>query len=397
MAKLTVLGMYNYDNTLFDGLVFPDGIDKTIAVNEILTRSGEFETIYPALDFLKFQIENWGKKHYRTFEKWIDALNIEFEPLYNYDRYEEYTDAHSGSARQNETSNDIESAENKIDRSGNENIIEQSSKESTQSGDRTSNENSISNSDSESSKENSTSGNIIRSEDSTKSNSGSNSETETSLSSTDGSEHTDHSGSGFSASSTDTLNDNDVTVDRNVAAYDSSTLQPKEQEVTNGTTTSSGNGISNTSNNEETDKTSGENTSSVNNKTGEASGSESATSNAAENNNSESSESVTSTGNTATNTSTSESTSGSSGEDINSAINRANSQNESNINNLSRQNERSAEHSSDDITKHNAHLYGNIGVTTSTQMLEDYLRVERWNIYEQIANIFVDDFCIMVY
>lgn len=317
MAKLTIIGMYNYDNSLFDDLTFPVGIDKDIAVHEILIRSGEFETIYPALDFLKMQIEHWGKKHYRTFEKWIDALNIEFEPLYNYDRYEEYTDTHSGSGKQSEKSNDTENAVNNINRSGSENVYEQTSKENSQSGDHSTNSNSVS--------------------------------------SNEGSE--EKTGSGLSVSSTDTVNTNDVTVDRNVAAYDSATLQPKEQEITDGDSTSSGNGISNTSNKEETKNRS----------------------------------------NSVTAGETTETSSGTSSENGSNATSRKDAQTESNINNLNRQNERSTDSSSNDVTKHNAHLYGNIGVTTSTQMLEDYIRVERFNIYEQIADIFVDEFCIMVY
>ena len=44
-----------------------------------------------------------------------------------------------------------------------------------------------------------------------------------------------------------------------------------------------------------------------------------------------------------------------------------------------------------------ARLYGNIGVTTSQQMLQSELDVARWNVYEQIADLFVDEFCIMIY
>ena len=349
MAKLTIIGMYNYDNSLFDDLTFPAGIDKDIAVHEILIRSGEFETIYPALDFLKMQIEHWGKKHYRTFEKWIDALNIEFKPLYNYDRYEEYTDTHSGSGKQSEKSNDSENAINNIERSAAENIIEQSSKDNTQTGEHNTNSNSVSSNE-------------------TKDEKNGNSST---LSSGEGKE--EKTGRGLSVSSTDTISTNDVTVDRNVAAYDSATLQPKEQEVTDGDSTSSGNGISNTSNKEETE-----------NSTNSLSNTSSA----------ETSDNIS---NSASNTATSETSSGTSSESGTNTSSRADAQSESNINNLNRQNERSSESSSDDVTKHNAHLYGNIGVTTSTQMLEDYLRVERFNIYEQIADIFVDEFCIMVY
>lgn len=349
MAKLTIIGMYNYDNSLFDDLTFPTGINKDIAVHEILIRSGEFETIYPALDFLKMQIEHWGKKHYRTFEKWIDALNIEFEPLYNYDRYEEYTDTHSGNGIQSEKSNDTENAVNNINHSGSENIIEQTSKENSQSGEHNTNSSSVSSNETKEEKN----------------------ENSSTLSSGEGKE--EKTGSGLSVSSTDTVNTNDVTVDRNVAAYDSATLQPKEQEVTDGDSTSSGNGISNTSNKEETENS----TNSLSNTSG-----------------TETSDNI---ANSSSNSATSENSSGTSSESGTNTSSRADSQNESNINNLSRQNERSSESSSNDVTKHNAHLYGNIGVTTSTQMLEDYLRVERFNIYEQIADIFVDEFCIMVY
>lgn len=193
MATLSLIGLYNYDNTLFDGLTLPAGIDKDICVNEILRRCGEFELIYSDLDFNKSMIAQFGNKHNRTFTKWVEGLAEEFNPLHNYDRHEIYTDTH-------------------------------------------------------------------------KSNAVSNSATSTSSN-----------------------------ADRKVSAYDASTMQPKEQENSGGSGTGS-------------------------------------------------------------------------------AVNTSN-----------------------DEVKHEAHLYGNIGVTTSTQMLEDFLRVERWNIYEHIADIFCDEFCIPVY
>lgn len=41
--------------------------------------------------------------------------------------------------------------------------------------------------------------------------------------------------------------------------------------------------------------------------------------------------------------------------------------------------------------------YGNIGVTTSQQMLESELEIARWNLIEQITDMFIRDFCILVY
>ena len=103
MANMTMIGLYDYDNTLFDNLVLPEGIDKDIAVNEILTRCGEFEVLYSNPAYNKYQIGKWGEKHYRTFEKCITALNIEYAPLENYDRQEEWTDDNTGTQTMEKT------------------------------------------------------------------------------------------------------------------------------------------------------------------------------------------------------------------------------------------------------------------------------------------------------
>ena len=95
-SKLTLIGLYNYDNTALDNLSFPEGIDRDTAISTILLRCGEFELIYPTLDFMKSMCDLFSKKHYWTFKKWIDAINIEYDPLNNFDRHEDYTDTHSG-------------------------------------------------------------------------------------------------------------------------------------------------------------------------------------------------------------------------------------------------------------------------------------------------------------
>lgn len=96
MAKLTVIGLYNYAESkgidLFDGLELPTELDRDVAVNNILLKCGDFECVYPAVDFLHSAITLWCKKWKRTFFKWNDALQIQYDALNNYDRKEEYTD-----------------------------------------------------------------------------------------------------------------------------------------------------------------------------------------------------------------------------------------------------------------------------------------------------------------
>ena len=98
-AKITTVGFYQYmnayNNDLFGLLNLPPGIDKDTLVNNILLRGGEFEVVYSNPDFYKSAIGLWSNKHYRTFEKWINALNIVYNPLENYDRMEEWSDVGS--------------------------------------------------------------------------------------------------------------------------------------------------------------------------------------------------------------------------------------------------------------------------------------------------------------
>ena len=108
MAKITLIGMYNYDQTLFDLLTLPTGIDKSTLVDNILIRSGEFEVLYPDMDFLKFSIGAWSRKWRPTFDRWQKALEIEYNPLENYDRTEEWTDNRDVSGADNETSSGSE-------------------------------------------------------------------------------------------------------------------------------------------------------------------------------------------------------------------------------------------------------------------------------------------------
>lgn len=46
---------------------------------------------------------------------------------------------------------------------------------------------------------------------------------------------------------------------------------------------------------------------------------------------------------------------------------------------------------------HTGSRTGNIGVTTSQQMLESEYKIAAWNVYEHVADMFVGDFCLIVY
>ena len=96
LSKITLIGMQQYflnmDLSLFDQLTLPEGISKDDLVDNILLQGGEFEVIYGNPSFIRDAIGLWGRKWQRTFEKWLQALSIEYAPLENYDRIEDWTD-----------------------------------------------------------------------------------------------------------------------------------------------------------------------------------------------------------------------------------------------------------------------------------------------------------------
>lgn len=99
-AKMTLIGMYNYDSTLFANLSVPTGIDRDLLIDTILMNGGEFEVLYADGIFLKSAIGVWSEKWQRTMQRWYDALNIDYNPLENYDRMEDWLDSNN---RNNQT------------------------------------------------------------------------------------------------------------------------------------------------------------------------------------------------------------------------------------------------------------------------------------------------------
>lgn len=227
--KITMIGMetalQRKEQHLFDNLVLPEGIDKDDVTDNIMLEGSEFEVVYPDPDLFRAAIGVWGRKYYRTFDKWIKALNIDYDPLENYDRNEYWKDT----------------------------------------GDEDSNSAAL---------------NVANT---------------TTSNTTDSISGNDRSGNS----------------ENQVSAFDSSSYEPSEKTIYS----------------EDTDNT----------------------------------ETIDSSGSVASN------------------------------------NSDSSEFHKDNIDEHTGRIHGNIGVTTSQQMLQAELDVQRFNIVQQITDLFLQEFCIMIY
>lgn len=103
-TTLTIMGLENWlnnENKSMFNIKLPEGIDKETLTNEILLRCGEFECVYSNPYFMIEAVNNWSKKWYRTFDKWVKNLKIEYDlnPLENYDRYEDTTRDNTGTVK----------------------------------------------------------------------------------------------------------------------------------------------------------------------------------------------------------------------------------------------------------------------------------------------------------
>lgn len=288
-ATLSTIGLYNYDPTLFDELVLPEGLEKELAVNTILMRSGQFEVLYPDPDFFKSQIGYWGRKHYRTFEKWVEALAIEYDPLYNYDRTEETIDEEHST---NHSKTEADYNEDRTLDTEEQRTLDTEDQRTLDTEDK-------------------------RTADLV----------ETTV---------------YNTTDADTQITSETT-EKQVAAYDSSTYQNKEKD---------------THNIGEIDHT----------KTGDqhldTTGTDTMTHSGTDTITKSGTDTLTNTGTDKLNT-------------------------KGTLSDMSGGEDRTYTHKS--------RVFGNIGITTSMQLLREQLEVQRFNLYDQIADLFVEEFCIMIY
>lgn len=97
-ATLTITGLYNYDNTIFDGWAFPEGINPEEVKDAILYECSGLELTLPNPDLFKDVTSAWCRRKAHAWKRALDAINAEYNPVHNYDRTETSNDTESGSS-----------------------------------------------------------------------------------------------------------------------------------------------------------------------------------------------------------------------------------------------------------------------------------------------------------
>ena len=84
-AMLTIIGLYNYDHTLFDDMSIPAAIDRDTLVQNILLECGMFETYIPDPAVMKTAITYWSRKASGIWEDLQKTKEYDYNPIWNKD------------------------------------------------------------------------------------------------------------------------------------------------------------------------------------------------------------------------------------------------------------------------------------------------------------------------
>lgn len=97
-SSISILGLYQWDSTLFDPLTVPTGIDKQNVVNNILMECAELEVLYSNPDTMKTAIGVWSGLSQSSWNRMQSALAASYDPIENYNRYEDWEDGNTSEA-----------------------------------------------------------------------------------------------------------------------------------------------------------------------------------------------------------------------------------------------------------------------------------------------------------
>lgn len=82
---LSVLGLYNYDDSIFSTMQLPEDVDRDILIDNILMECAELEVLYPDSDFMKTAINRWSAKEVNIWSKLNEIWNTEIDVSNEYD------------------------------------------------------------------------------------------------------------------------------------------------------------------------------------------------------------------------------------------------------------------------------------------------------------------------
>ena len=84
-ATLSMIGLYNWDPSIFDTMELPAGLDRDAVISAILLDSMDLEVLYPDPEYMKFALANYSKRRIDVWNKLYSTTKLEYNPIWNKD------------------------------------------------------------------------------------------------------------------------------------------------------------------------------------------------------------------------------------------------------------------------------------------------------------------------
>ena len=108
-VNLSPLGLYNWDQTIFDLMQIPEELDKDTLVDNLLAETAELEVLYPNPVVFKNLVAVWSAKQIDIWNRLYATTQYEYNPIENYNRYETGSTDGAGSTAHSGTDTNTES------------------------------------------------------------------------------------------------------------------------------------------------------------------------------------------------------------------------------------------------------------------------------------------------
>ena len=86
-GTLSVMGLYNYDESIFDDMALPstDHLNKDTLIQNILIECSELEILYTDPTVFKMIVKYWSEARVHVWQKLADTMDYEYNPIWNKD------------------------------------------------------------------------------------------------------------------------------------------------------------------------------------------------------------------------------------------------------------------------------------------------------------------------
>ena len=95
-VNLSPLGLYNWDQTIFDLMQIPEQLNRDTLIDNLLAETAELEVLYPNPVVFKNLLGVWSAKNLDVWNRLYATTQYEYNPIENYNRYETSSDSGTG-------------------------------------------------------------------------------------------------------------------------------------------------------------------------------------------------------------------------------------------------------------------------------------------------------------